>query len=230
MSEDTARTQIEYLEDSLLRAEQRYSDAQNALGDAQVAFDEARRTLDALAAEVNTLDASRLSLRRDISSRRRALETARHDARAVRLRRLLGNFPCELLRCIFLEAIQCIEREVWPENEDWGGTCTDDHRRIPFFLASINRGWRDVAIHTPALWTFVAVKSLDDRDGSADLAYVKLLLKRSKRNRLDIVLLGRTATGPSLHTMQTFYVLWAATHSVGRGSRSRYPLVPRRAL
>ncbi|EJD44939.1 hypothetical protein AURDEDRAFT_184946 [Auricularia subglabra TFB-10046 SS5] len=189
MAEDNAPVHLEYLEDSLRRADLHYSDVQRAVVDAQFAFDKAKQTLDALAAEAEALDASRFALRHDIRSARSAIAEAHRDAQTARVRRLLGNFPHELLRCIFLEATRCIDAEVWPDNELWGTQYDWEHPKIPFMLAAVTRQWRDVALQTPDLWTFLAVNSLEGGDDSAQLAYVKLVLGRSKRRPLDIFLL-----------------------------------------
>lgn len=187
MDEDTALGQIEYLEDSLRRADVRYADVQRALRDAQTAFDAAKRTLDTVTAQADELVSSRLALRGDINSRRSALELARREAQALGVRRILGNFPHELLRCIFLAAVQSRE-DVWPNSDDWGRRCKSEHIRIPFTLAAVSRQWRDVALQVPDLWTFMAVADCED-DDSPYLPYVKRLLARSKRHRLDVLLL-----------------------------------------
>lgn len=187
-SEDAARSQIGFLKDTLQRTSRRYADVQNALLDATLAFEQAKRTLDAFTAEAESLDATMVALRSDISSRQQAVERASLDARAARVRRILAHFPRELLYSIFVHGMQAIEEEVWPENTHRALTFYRDQVRFPFNLASVNRQWRNLALHSPALWTFLGVGPLEGGSDAANLAYVDMMLLRSQRRPIDVYL------------------------------------------
>ncbi|EJD51067.1 hypothetical protein AURDEDRAFT_160209 [Auricularia subglabra TFB-10046 SS5] len=187
--DDNCRSgELEFLQNILRDTSRRHVTVQEALSSARETLEQAQQAVDDLAAEDDSLRTRCAELSSQISTRRTALERATRQAKTARVRRLLARMPEELLQAIFLE--HCDYSEVWKEgDENWGRSFWAPWDSAPpFMLAAVNQRWRDIALRTSAIWTFVAVPNLNDTTGAMFLEYVRVVLERSRKRDLDVML------------------------------------------
>ncbi|EJD51068.1 hypothetical protein AURDEDRAFT_112074 [Auricularia subglabra TFB-10046 SS5] len=188
-ADDIVLAQIELSEAGLRDLHIRRTQVQAALSAARETLACAQRDVELLSREDELLRTNQSTLSADVSARRTALQRARRDRTAQRVQRLLGNFPRELLQAIFFEAASVVH-DVWREDaRQWH--VQDTHLicpYTPFALATVNRLWRDVAVTTGRLWTFLVVPELDDdRENSEFVDYVQTMLRRSKNHDINML-------------------------------------------
>ncbi|EJD51069.1 hypothetical protein AURDEDRAFT_121487 [Auricularia subglabra TFB-10046 SS5] len=192
VADEPAATELIYLQDSLLELRARHAIAVTASLEARDALERAQEVAADRSSEERYLHARCDELDRDICARRAALQRATGERRIGRVQRMLARFPPEMLQAIFVEAVD-YSGDIW-------STCAGydtwvqpaylyQHAGVPFALAAVNRQWRALALCTPALWTLIAVPELDDSEYAADfVAYVNLILERSRNLALDLML------------------------------------------
>ncbi|KZW01648.1 hypothetical protein EXIGLDRAFT_46784 [Exidia glandulosa HHB12029] len=143
--------------------------------------------LDVIASAQANLDAIDAELAQT-HERTEALQRATNDLRSSLRRRLMEALPLELLREIFLE-LAAEPDELWTLLGK--GQCNYTRSRLPFLLAATCNRWRDLALGTPALWTYIAIPppSLQpERRAFWYPHWVQTLLQRSKTYPIDVLL------------------------------------------
>ncbi|KZV96948.1 hypothetical protein EXIGLDRAFT_732021 [Exidia glandulosa HHB12029] len=129
----------------------------------------------------------------DLKKRRAVLDTGLTAVRALYRRSLwMEAVPNDILRMIFVARVEMYDR-YWPAIGE--GEYNEARDRGPFTLAAVCSRWRNLALATPCLWSYLGVHpehAGDDGDLRAvDLAKFKLLLRRSESAALDVLLLRK---------------------------------------
>lgn len=143
---------------------------------AQKALEEAQHHLQQVDAEIA-----------DICARANDLEDSINRVRWHLDPRVMQNFPTELLRAVFLELADDMHQNwTW---EDKFTYYVVPKSVVPFVLASVCRRWRQLALDTSALWSFVAVPPPSSKeDAEKALRYTRTLVERSGSSPVDGVI------------------------------------------
>lgn len=163
-----AHGQIRLDQDLLEQLRGRRRALRSSLDGALDALELARVNVETLRSQLDTTDARCISFKQGIVERRRAL-----------LRQLLGTFPTELLRAVFISLAQAPD-ELWLEDDV--GCYNLERASTPFSLAAVCQRWRYIALTLPELWTYVGIPSSADgneRRSHSFFRYVQTVLDRS---------------------------------------------------
>ncbi|KZV96488.1 hypothetical protein EXIGLDRAFT_424610 [Exidia glandulosa HHB12029] len=98
---------------------------------------------------------------------------------------LMQTFPEELLRAIFLRALQA--SGGWEPVMTWKDALP--RMEAPFVLASVCRRWRSIAVDSPDLWTFICPPPVRPHKMHLTASCTQLLLLRSGSAPLDVACL-----------------------------------------
>lgn len=168
-------SRISFLSEQLRRVDAQTSTSRSELADARAALSLAQDAVDALTVNLSYLEGQREQIQRGIDDLSNQVDPA-----------IMRTLPIELLRAIF---VQFVSARTMPLREgcNFIGAFDDFRVRAPWTLASVCSSWRQLALDTPSLWTYVALpERLTEGPASHLVAYVRDLLSRSGQRPLDI--------------------------------------------
>lgn len=115
----------------------------------------------------------------NMTPRREVLKSARPDLHRrlsmINEKAPIGSLPADVLILIFEAANEMMN----PRNDPWAFP-SDCEKPLPMTVSQVSRFWRDVATHSPLLWTFI------DISPPWSLNIIRLFLKRSKSCPIDL--------------------------------------------
>ncbi|EJD39270.1 hypothetical protein AURDEDRAFT_171658 [Auricularia subglabra TFB-10046 SS5] len=121
----------------------------------------------------------------DISARINDLEAGIERARWHLEPHVMQNFPIELLRAVFLELADEIHR-AWTWDDKMILEYIAPKTAVSFVLAAVCSRWRQLALETGSLWSFIAVPPpSSEEDAVKALAYTRTLVTRSGISPID---------------------------------------------
>ncbi|EJD51035.1 hypothetical protein AURDEDRAFT_160178 [Auricularia subglabra TFB-10046 SS5] len=93
----------------------------------------------------------------------------------------LTSLPVELLQMVFVETINSYDSAVGIADEAY-----DKERAVaPFVLSAVCQRWRTTAVHTPELWSYLAIPPIDS-PCEALVPFTERLLKLSSRRPIHL--------------------------------------------
>ncbi|KZV78763.1 hypothetical protein EXIGLDRAFT_783293 [Exidia glandulosa HHB12029] len=145
------------------------------------------KALSAVAAAQAALDAIEGDLAHS-RARRAELRKGVEDIRLSIRRQQVNALPPELLREIFI--VLTLEPDaLWTDLGEGDYNIARSH--LPFDLAAVCKQWRELALVTPILWSYIGVPAPSRREETCTIHYVywvHTLLRRSQSSPLDILL------------------------------------------
>ncbi|KZV85764.1 hypothetical protein EXIGLDRAFT_725509 [Exidia glandulosa HHB12029] len=142
---------------------------------AQAAFDAARRELDDVTAARDQV----------LEQRRHIAASMEDDIRAINSYAMV-RLPLELLRAVFI----AVAHDADPDSLFIHGECDMERAAAPFVLSAVSRGWRKLALECQAIWTYIAMPSMDGENEhwkQAQFARLRRSLLLSGCAPLDVI-------------------------------------------
>ncbi|EJD34602.1 hypothetical protein AURDEDRAFT_176352 [Auricularia subglabra TFB-10046 SS5] len=185
----TWRRRLLFDEDELSRVEDHARVLEQAKADAERALTAARLHFETLSSQVA-----------EVHGRRDLLRTSTTHLRAQLAALAFQRLPLEVLRLVFLELAQ--DDDQRSINYSIGPHILV-RTKTPFVLAAVSRRWRDLALTTSLLWTYIAVPTTNN---ARAVDYVEILLCRSGKCPVDVFLPWNMSATPK----------WTNTTTEGR--------------